>query len=63
MVLAPSARQISNAASATPPPIPQMSTHSLSWRTAAFVTSIRYAVSKVSGKAAPSTKLSASSSG
>ena len=54
IVLAPSARQISNAASATPPPIPQMSTHSPS-RRAAFVTSILNAVSNVSGKAAPST--------
>ena len=44
IVRTPSARQISNAAVATPPPIPQMSAHSPSW-TAARVTSIRYAVS------------------
>jgi hypothetical protein len=43
-VRAPSARAISNEAVATPPPIPQISTHSPAW-TCAFVTSIRYAVS------------------
>ena len=44
IVRAPSARQISNAAVATPPPMPQIRTHSPS-RTAALVTSRRYAVS------------------
>ncbi len=40
IVRTPSARQISNAAVATPPPMPQMSAHSPS-RTTARVTSIR----------------------
>ena len=56
IVLAPSALAITFAAIAMPPPMPQTSTHSPS-RTPAFVTSIRYAVSKTSGKAAASSKL------
>ncbi len=44
IVCTPSARQISNAAVETPPPIPQISAHSPSC-TAARVTSMRYAVS------------------
>ena len=43
-VFAPIARAISNAAVATPPPMPQISTHSPA-RSCARVTSIRYAVS------------------
>ena len=56
MTRAPSAFAIASAAVETPPPMPQASTHSPS-RRPARVTSIRYAVSKTSGKAAASSKL------
>ena len=59
---APSAFAIASAAVATPPPIPQISTHSPS-RSPAFVTSIRYAVSKTSGNAAASSNDSSSGIG
>src|SRR5437764_83764 len=52
---APSAFAIASDASATPPPMPHASTHSPGCRPA-FVTSIRWAVSKVSGNAAASSK-------
>ena len=56
IVRAPSALAIAFAAVAIPLPMPQSSTHSPS-RSPALVTSIRYAVSKTSGKAAASSKL------
>ena len=59
---APSAFAIVSAAVATPPPMPQTSTHSPSTRPAR-VRSIRYAVSKTSGNAAASSNDNASSSG
>src|SRR5581483_9601003 len=62
IVRAPSACAIRNAAVATPPPIPQTSTHSPGWRPAR-VTSIRYAVSYTSGNAAASSNETPSRSG
>ena len=59
---APSALAIASDAVATPPPIPQISTHSPS-RSPARVTSIRYDVSNTSGNAAASSNESDSSSG
>jgi hypothetical protein len=59
---APSDFAIASDAVATPPPMPQISTHS-SGRSAAFVTSIRHAVSKTSGNAAASTNESSSGMG
>ena len=59
---APSAFAIASAAVATPPPIPQTSTHSPSC-SRPLVTSIRYAVSNTSGKAAASSNESSSGSG
>ena len=62
MSRAPSAFAIASAAVETPLPMPQANTHSPS-RSAARVTSIRYAVSKTSGNAAASSNESPSGIG